>query len=118
MRILGNMKVLSVLSHVLTSLTYQGGYCRCKESQLYHYGRFAMLKFRFLAPKFRLRQVQKNEKKRKRERKMKNRVLQKTLFYFSAFTSWKWFWRLIRVLKKWYGVGVLAKNFFLLFVAS
>ena len=97
MEMFGNMQILYFLSRVLTSLTYQNGLRGCDvRSQLYHYEMFAVNKVPFVAPKFRLRQVQKNWKK---EQKMKNRVLPKTLFYFSVFTSWKWFWGLIRVEK-------------------
>ena len=67
-----------------------------------------MLNLIFLAPKFKLRRGQQIGKK---EQKMKNRVLKKTLFYFCVFTSWKRFSGLIRV-EKWYGVGVLAKKNF------
>ena len=74
MGILGNMKILSFLSRILTSLGYQNGYCECGGSQRYHYGRCAMLKLIFVAPKFRLRRVKKRGKK---EQKMKNCVLQK-----------------------------------------
>ena len=74
MGILGNIKVLSFLSCVLTSLRYQNGYYGCGGSHPYHYGRCAMLKLIFVAPKFRLRRVQKRGKK---EQKMKNCVLQK-----------------------------------------
>ena len=108
MGILWNMQLLSSCSRVLTSLRYQDGYYGCRGS---HYGRCAMLKLVFVAPKYRLRRVQKYEKK---EQKMKNRVLQKTLFYFCVFTSWKWFWGLIRVEKIIWG-SVLAKKFFLTF---
>ena len=111
MVIIWSMQLLSSCSRVLTSLTYQNGYCECGESQRYHCGRCAMLKLVFVAPKFRLRQVQKNGKK---EQKMKNRVLQKTLFYFSVFTSWKWFWGLIRAEKKVWG-RCARQKFFLTF---
>ena len=60
------------------------------------YGRCAMLKLIFWAPKLWLRRVQNNGKK---EQKMKNWVLQKNLFHFCVFTSWKWFWGLIWVEK-------------------
>ena len=49
-----------------------------------------MLKLPLVAPKFRLRQVQK--KGQKKGQKIKKCVFQKILFYFSVFTSWKWFW--------------------------
>ena len=74
-----------------------------------YYGMFAVHKLSFLAPKFRLRRVQKNGKK---EQKMKNRVLQKTLFYFSVFTSWTLFWGLIRVEKIVWGRCARQKIFF------
>ena len=108
MEILGNMQVLSLLIRVLTSLRYQNRYCRCGESQRYHYGRCAVLKLVFVAPKFRLRRVQ---KKGKKEKKMKNRVLQKIFFYFSLFTSWKQFWGLIRVEKMVWRRCARQKNF-------
>ena len=108
MGILGNMQLLSLCSCVLTSYTYQNGYCECGSSQRYHYGMFAMHKLLFVAQKFRLRRVQKNGKK---EQKIENRVLQKTLFYFSMFTSWKWFGRLIWVKKMAWGRCPLQKNF-------
>ena len=61
-----------------------------------------MLKLVFVAPKFRLRQVQKNEKK---EQKMKNRVLQKKLCYFCVSGGQCGS-------EKSCGEGVLAKIFF------
>ena len=60
---MGILQVLHFLSHVLTSLRYEGGYNECGESQRYHYGRCAVLKLVFLAPKFRLRRLQKKGKK-------------------------------------------------------
>ena len=74
MGILGNMQVLPFLSCVLTALRYQNGYYGCGGSQRYHCGRCAILKLIFVAPKFRLRGVQKRGKK---EQKMKSCVLQK-----------------------------------------
>ena len=82
MEILGNMKVLTILSRVLTCLRYQAGYWGCEGNQLYHYGRFAMLKLPFVAPKF--RELKKLAKKGKNE---KLRFAKKTLSYFSVFTS-------------------------------
>ena len=70
-----------------------------------------MLKLVFVAPKFRLRRVQKNGKK---EQKMKNRVLQKTLFYFCVFTSWTLFWRSIRIGNIVWG-RCARRNFFFTF---
>ena len=92
------MQLLSSFSRVLTSYTYQDGYSECGGSQLYHYGMFAVHKIplSYLFIESRLRRVQ---KKSKREQKMKNRVLQKTLFYFSVFMSWKWLSGLVRVEK-------------------
>ena len=83
MWILGNMKVLSLCSRVLTSLSHQDGYCGCGENQRYYYGRYSVYKPSVVAPKFRLRRVQKRAKKRQK--------------YGS---------------QKLYGVGVLAKIFF------
>ena len=79
MGILWNVKVLSSCSRVLTSLRYQNGHCGCGGSQRYHYGRCAMLKLIFVAPKFRLRRVKKRGLK---EQKMKNCVLQKNYLSF------------------------------------
>ena len=109
MEILGNMQLLSSCSHVLMSYAYQNGYCECRESQRYHYGRCAMLKLVFVAPNFRLRLVQKNGKK---EQKMKSRVSQKTLFYFSVFTSWTQFRGSIRI-EKIVWERCARQNFFL-----
>ena len=64
-----------------------------------------MLELVFVALKFRLRRVQKNEKK---EQKMKNRVLQKTLFYFCVFTIWTLFWGSEKLCRE----GLLAKKIF------
>ena len=68
-------------------------------------------KLPFVAPKFRLRRVRKNAKK---EQKMKNHVLQKTVFHFSVFTSWKWFLGLIWVEKIVWG-RCACQKFFLTF---
>ena len=70
----GDMQVLSFPSRALTSLTYQDGYCGCGGSQLYTImGGVQCINslLSFVAPKFRLRRVQKKN------------------FYFSVFTSWK-----------------------------
>ena len=61
MEILGNMQLLSSCSRVLN------GYCGCKGSQRYQ-NWSAMLNLVFVAPKFRLRRVQ----KRGREKRAKN----------------------------------------------
>ena len=66
MEIFGNMQVLPFLSCVLTSLRYQNGYYGCGGSQRYHYGRCAMLKLPFVAPKFRLRRIKRRGKKSKK----------------------------------------------------
>ena len=76
-----NMQVLSFFRGVLISLRYQNGYCECGGSQLYHYGRCAMLELNFVAPKFRLRRVQKREKKSK---KWKIAFCQKNFFIFAC----------------------------------
>ena len=78
MGILGNMQVLSFLSRILTLLTYQNGYYECDGSQRYHYGRRAMLKLVFVAPKFRLRRVKKKGKLIKNE---KNAFCKKKLLF-------------------------------------
>ena len=83
-----------VFPYVLTLLWQQNRYCGYGGSQLYYYGRCAMLTLNFGAPKFRLRRVQ---EKYKKEQKIKNCVQQQILFYFSVFTSWKQFWGLILV---------------------
>ena len=67
-----------------------------------------MLKLPLVAPKFRLRRVQKNGKK---EQKTKNRILQKTLFYFCMFTSWILFWGSIRIGKTVWGRCARQKVF-------
>ena len=59
--------------------------CVWRKPTVYDYGRYWKLKLVFVAPKLRLRQVKKGHKRSK----MKNCVLQKILFYFSVFTSWK-----------------------------
>ena len=82
MGILGNMKVLPFLSCVLTSLRYQNGYYGCGGSQRYHYGRCAMLKLIFVAPKFRLRRVKKNGEKRAKNEKL--RFAKITIFFFAC----------------------------------
>ena len=64
---------------VLTSLTYQNGYRACGGSQRYHYGRYAVHKYLFVALKLGLRR---NQKKGKTERKIKNCVLQKKTILF------------------------------------
>ena len=81
MGILGNVKVLSSCSRVLISLSYQNGCCGCEGSQPQHYRRHAVLKLIFVVPKFRLGRVQKRGKK---EKKIKNCVLQKKLFFFAC----------------------------------
>ena len=70
MEILGNMKFLTILSRVLTSLGHQNGYFECGESQRYHYGRCAMLKLIYFCSA----QIQTglSSKKGKKEQKMKN----------------------------------------------
>ena len=93
---LEDMQLLSSCSRVLTSYIYHNGYCECMRSQRYHYGTFAVHKLPCVAPKFRLRRVQ---KKWIKIAKMKHRVLQKTLFYFRVFTIWKWFCEVIQVEK-------------------
>ena len=80
MEIFGNMQVLPFLSCVLTSLRYQNGYCGCRGSQRYHYGRCAMLKLIFVAPKFRLRRVKKRREKRAKNEKL--RFAKITIFFF------------------------------------
>ena len=79
MRIFGNMQVLTLLSRVLTSLTYQDGYCGCGGSQRYCYGMFAVHKLSFVAPKFWLRRVQ---KKGKKGQKIKILHFEKNTFLF------------------------------------
>ena len=86
MGILGNMQLLSSCSRVYVS---EWVLWLWRKPTVYHYGRCAMLKLIFLAPKFRQRRVQKRAKKVK---KMKNCVLQKKLFYFCVLTSWTKFW--------------------------
>ena len=109
--ILGNMKVLSFHCHVLTLLEYQNRYCGCVRSQPYQYGRCAILKLLFVAPKFRLRRVKKRGKK---EHKMKNCVLQKKLFFFACSRVGHCFGGQYGS-EKSYGEGVLAKkNFWIL----
>ena len=105
MGIFWNMKVLTILSRVLTSLRYQNGYCGCRESQRYDYGSCAMIKLPLVAPKFRLRRVQ---KKGKKEQKMKNCVLQKKTFHTS------YFWESIRIEKIVLG-RCAHQNFFFTF---
>ena len=87
MEILGNMQPLSSCSRVLTS-GIRMGTVGVKEAKDTQYWRYAMLKLVFVAPKFRLRRVQKNGKK---EQKMKNRVLQKTLFFHWEVVSAEFF---------------------------
>ena len=79
MEIFGNMQVLPFLSYVLTSLKYHNGYYGCGGSQRYHYGRCAMLKLVFVAPKFRLLRVQKKWKKRAKNEK--SRFAKITIFF-------------------------------------
>ena len=62
----------------------------------------------FVAPKFRLRRVQKMGKK---EQKIKNCVLQKLLFFFCVFTSWTLFWASIRIGKPVWGRCARQKKF-------
>ena len=95
-------------THVLTSLRCQNGYCECGESQRYHYGRCAMLKLIFVAPKFRLRRVRKRGKKSK---KWKIAFCKKKVFYFCIFTSWTLFWGSIRIEKIMWGRCARQKNF-------
>ena len=52
-----------ILRRVLTSFRYQNSYCGYRGSQKYHYGRYAVLKLIFIAPKFSLRRVKKKGKK-------------------------------------------------------
>ena len=91
-----------------STLRYQNGYCGCGGNQRYHFGRCAMLKLVFVAPRFRLRQVQKNGKK---EQNMKNRVLKNELFYFCVLTSWTSFWGSMRIGKIVWGKCACRKNF-------
>ena len=66
-----------------------------------------MLKLIFVGFKFRLPWVQKRGKKQK----MKNCILQKIIFYFSVFTSWKWFQELIPIKKIVWGMCARQKFF-------
>ena len=75
MKILGNMQLLFSCSRVLICFRYQNGYCGCR-------GSLDCVEFKKL---------------KKKKRKMKNRVLQQTLFYFCVFTSWTLFWGSIRI---------------------
>ena len=60
---LGSMQLLSSRNHVVTSLKYQDMYCRCRESQLYHYEEHEVFKCHFVIAKVRLRRVTTKEKK-------------------------------------------------------
>ena len=69
MEILGNMQLLSSCSRVLTSYAYQNGYCECRESQQYHYGRCAMLKLVFVSTQIQTASSSKIWKKRAKNEK-------------------------------------------------
>ena len=75
------------------------------------YGRFAMLKLPFVAPKLRLRRVQKKWKKRAKNEKLR---FAKKKFYFCMFTSWTFFWGSVRIEKVAWG-RCARQNFFLTF---
>ena len=107
MGILGNMKVLSFHSHVLTLLKYQNRYFGYGRSQRYHYGRYAMLKLPLVAPKFRLRRVKKRGKKSKKWKI----AFCKNNFFFCIFTSCTLFWGSIRIRKFVWGRCARQKNF-------
>ena len=66
-------------SRVLTSYVYQNGYCEYGESQRYHCGTFAVDKLPFVAPKFRLRRVQKKGKKE--QNNLKSRFAKNTFLF-------------------------------------
>ena len=105
MEILGNMLLLFSCSRVLTSLIGMRmgtvsvgeandtimGCQQCINSLLQHCVEF---------------------KKMEKRQKIKNCILQKTLFYFCIFTSWKWFWGLMRVEKNGMEQVCSPKNFF------
>ena len=75
------MQIPSFLSRILTSYyTYQNGYCECGGSQRYHYEMFAVHKLPFVAPKFRLRRVQKNGKKEQKNEK--SRFAKNTFLFY------------------------------------
>ena len=89
MKILGNMQLLFSCSRVLICFRYQNGYCWCR-------GSLDCVEFKKL---------------KKKKRKMKNRVLQQTLFYFCVFTSWTLFWGSIRIGKIVWERCARQKNF-------